>query len=83
MADKIKGGKADKKKPSDFDSKELKKGQKVEREHTSDKDVAKEIAMDHLEEFPKYYEALDKMEKELKEDKHKQLELNDYKRKNQ
>lgn len=61
----IKGGVADDKKPSDFDKKQLKAGIKVEMEHTNKPDMAKEIAMDHLEEFPEYYTALDKMEKQL------------------
>ena len=61
--DVVKGGLADKKKPSDFDKKSLKKGSKVEEEHTSDKKMAKEIASDHLTEDSKYYEKLDKMEK--------------------
>ena len=42
--DKIKGGLADKKKPSDFNSAALKQGTKVEKEHTKDKSIAKEIA---------------------------------------
>ncbi len=70
-ADKLKGGKADKSKPKDFNSKALKKGAKVEREHTKNKKVAKEIAMDHLKEFPNYYTKLEKMEKSLKKGKKK------------
>jgi len=34
---------------------ELEKGMKVEKEHTDSHSVAKEIAMDHLVEDPKYY----------------------------
>lgn len=60
--DKIKGGLADKRKPSDFDRKALEAGIKVEMEHTNDPHMAKEIAMDHLEEDPKYYEKLSKIE---------------------
>ena len=60
--DKIAGGLADKKKPSDFDQKCLKQGIAVEMEHTSDKTVATEIAMDHLTEDPKYYDKLKVME---------------------
>lgn len=61
----IPGGLADKagKTAKDFDPKELKKGMKVEREHTSQKGLEKEIAMDHLTEDPHYYEKLQKMEK--------------------
>lgn len=62
------GGKAEQehKKPSDFDPKTLARGMKVESEHTSKKGMQKEIAMDHLTEFPKYYEGLAKMETGLK-----------------
>ena len=41
---------------------ELKKGIKVEMEHTDDEGKAKEIAMDHLFEDPHYYSKLKKME---------------------
>lgn len=41
---------------------ELRKGMKVEMEHTKDKFKAKEIAMDHLWEDPKYYRKLKKIE---------------------
>lgn len=39
--------------------KELDKGIKVELEHTNDRKVAKEIALDHLAEKPDYYEKLE------------------------
>lgn len=42
---------------------QLNKGIKVEMEHTTDKKKAKEIAMDHLFEDPKYYNKLQKIEK--------------------
>lgn len=61
--DKIKGGLADKKKPADFDTSALKQGKAVESEHTSDKTVAQEIAMDHLTEDKKYYKKLKEVEK--------------------
>jgi hypothetical protein len=67
--DEVPGGKADDKQPSDFDATNLNRGIKVEREHTDSSTLAKEIAMDHLTEFPNYYDALDKMEKELEEKK--------------
>lgn len=35
--------------------KEIKVGTKIEMEHTDDKDIAKEIAMDHIAEFVDYY----------------------------
>jgi len=63
-ADKLKGGLADKKKPSDFDPSKLHEGMKVEREHSSNTDVQKEISMDHLTEDPEYYKKLKKIEKE-------------------
>lgn len=60
--DKLPGGLADKKRPEDFDQKELNRGIKVELEHTDDKDLAREIAMDHLEEDPLYYQKLTTIE---------------------
>ncbi len=42
--------------------KELEKGIKIEMEHTDSKEMAKEIAMDHLWENPSYYSKLKKME---------------------
>lgn len=39
---------------------QLSKGIKAEMEHTSKYDVAKEIALDHLAEDPKYYDKLEK-----------------------
>jgi len=62
-SERIKGGLADKKKPSDFDKKKLKAGAKVELEHTSDKKIAQEIAMDHLTEDKDYYKKLKTIEK--------------------
>ena len=43
--------------------KELQNGIKVEMEHTIDKETAKEIALDHLYEDPKYYTKLSTIEK--------------------
>lgn len=60
--DKSPGGLADDKEPKDFNQKALEKGRKVEMEHTDSDAMAKEIAMDHLEEDPKYYDKLEKME---------------------
>lgn len=45
-------------------AKQLDKGVKVELEHTKDKSVAREIALDHLAEDPKYYDKLAKVELE-------------------
>jgi hypothetical protein len=41
---------------------EFKKGIAVEMEHTTDREVAKEITLDHLFEDPKYYDKLKKVE---------------------
>jgi len=46
---------------------EFRKGYKVEREHTADTNVAKEIALDHLYEDPNYYSKLSKIETPLSE----------------
>jgi Protein of unknown function (DUF5661) len=64
MRQLLRGGKADSKNPSDFNPQSLRKGMKVEREHSSDPRVQREVAMDHLEEDPRYYEKLEKMEKQ-------------------
>jgi hypothetical protein len=52
------GGKAHGLDPSAFNQKELHRGIRVEMEHTSDPNVAREIAMDHLVEDPHYYKKL-------------------------
>ena len=80
----MKGGKADKKTAEDIAMKHyqfvgtveqaIEKGAKIEMEHTDDKEIAKEIAMDHLWEFYEYYsekDGLPAMEKELKKDQKK------------
>lgn len=43
------------------------KGYSVEREHTTDVNIAKEIALDHLYEDPNYYSKLSKIETPLSE----------------
>ena len=43
--------------------KQLKMGIKVEHEHTRDRDLATDIALQHLNEIPDYYTKLKKMEK--------------------
>lgn len=62
LEDILKGGLADQKSPGEFDPDELELGIKHELEHTDDKLMAKEIAMDHLVEDPKYYTKLEKWE---------------------
>jgi hypothetical protein len=57
------------KRPADYDKRALKQGTKVEMEHTTDADVAREIAMDHLEEHPGYYAKLKVMEHGLEREK--------------
>lgn len=47
---------------------QLDKGVPVEREHTNSDDEAREIARDHVHEFPDYYDRLDKMEKKAKKE---------------
>ena len=46
-----------------MDSGQLEKGVKVEMEHTSDTNIAREIALDHLTEDPLYYDKLETIEK--------------------
>jgi hypothetical protein len=58
MLELIPGGLASGMRPSDFDPAALRRGTKVEMEHTGDRRVAQEIAMDHLVEDPRYYEKL-------------------------
>jgi hypothetical protein len=62
QADQIEGGLADDHKSSEFDKEQLEIGYKIEKEHTSDQDLAEEIAMDHLVEDSDYYEKLPIME---------------------
>ena len=76
--EKLEGGLADKKTVEDIAKKHkmdvqsikkhLKDGMKVELEHTKDKLKAKEIAMDHLFEDPKYYDKLKKIETKESDD---------------
>ena len=52
--------------------KALEKGIKKEKEHTTDYTTARTIALHHIWESPKYYDKLNKMEKELNIDEHYQ-----------
>lgn len=72
----LRGGLADKKKPSDFNPKALKEGIKVEMEHTEDPKIAEEIAMDHLTEDPEYYKKLKTIEKAIIENPVAGIDLN-------
>jgi hypothetical protein len=62
MKERISGGLAAGRKPEDFDAEQLKNGTKVEMEHTTNRWMAREIAMDHLVEDPHYYVKLKRME---------------------
>ena len=66
-SDKIPGGLSDGMSPKDFDQKKLSQGIKIELEHTSDKEIAQEIAMDHLVEDKDYYDKLKIIESSNKE----------------
>ena len=76
MRNTIKGGKADKMTAKDIAKKfnvsvdkietQIKKGIEIEKEHTNDIEKATEIAMDHISEFPDYYDRIEKMEKDAK-----------------
>lgn len=61
--DKLPGGKADGLPDSKFPPKALAEGVKHEHEHTSDDQIAKEIAKDHLSEDKSYYEKIKEIEK--------------------
>jgi hypothetical protein len=56
----IKNGIGDDLEESDVDQNELKMGIEVEKEHTADLEICKDIAIDHLKEDPKYYTKLNK-----------------------
>jgi hypothetical protein len=74
--EKIHGGFGDGHDDERYDKEQLEKGIKVEMEHTNDPEKAKEVVKDHLEETKdfkgeegaKYYDKLDKMEEEFKEE---------------
>lgn len=62
-AEALPGGLATGRTADEFDVAQLAAGIRVEMEHTDDPKVAKEIAMDHLTEDPRYYEKLKRIEK--------------------
>ena len=47
----------------EFDREALRRGTRVELEHTHDRRLAERIAMDHLVEDPRYYEKLARIER--------------------
>jgi len=55
---KLPGGEGDSTPPDQVDPTQLSTGIQIEMEHTNDVEIAKEIAMDHLTEDPKYYTKL-------------------------
>jgi hypothetical protein len=78
IKDKLPGGVADRKNPADYDSFMLDEGIEHELEHTNDRGIAREIAMDHLSEDKNYYKKLKDIEKEeSKEDKKKREDKED------
>lgn len=62
--DRLPGGKGDTLKPKDVDSVQLRMGIEVEMEHTKDRRLAREIALDHLAEDPKYYTKLKRVHRD-------------------
>lgn len=60
--DRLPGGKGDKLKPEDVDHEQLEMGIMIEMEHTTDWEIAMEIALDHLAEDPAYYTKLKSVE---------------------
>jgi hypothetical protein len=60
--DRLKGGIADGKAITAYAIEELLAGIKFEMEHTTDRFIALELAMDHLERIPDYYSRLARLE---------------------
>lgn len=60
----LEGGKGDDTDEEDVDPDELEMGIEVEMEHTKDKNIAREVALDHLTELPDYYTKLKTIHKE-------------------
>jgi hypothetical protein len=67
--DTLRGGMADGKAVTTYDLEELLAGINFEMEHTNDKLIALEIAMDHLERIPDYYSRLRRLEREASADR--------------
>ena len=49
-----------------FIERQLKMGEKIEHEHTKNHTLARDIALQHLDEIPDYYTRLKKMEADAK-----------------
>ena len=54
----LKGGKGDSRSLDEFDPKEVAMGMRVESEHATDKNIVRDIVIDHLTEDPHYYSKL-------------------------
>ncbi len=61
--DHLPGGRAAHMDPRDFNQADLEEGTQHELEHTTNRDIAQEIAMDHLAENPHYYKMLAELER--------------------
>jgi hypothetical protein len=59
-----------------FIEKQLKMGEKIEHEHTKNHELAREIALQHLDEIPDYYTRLKKMETDAKKHHKKFKDVN-------
>lgn len=59
--ERIPGGRAAGRRPRDFNRRQLRAGTRIEMEHTPNRAVAREIAMDHLTEDSRYYSKLCRM----------------------
>ena len=54
-----------------FNKTQLEMGTKIEMEHTNDPKIARKLATHHLEEHPKYYTFLKKIELKMRKSKKK------------
>ena len=61
-----------------FVKKQLSMGIPIEHEHTGDKDLATDIALQHLDEIPDYYTRLKKMESSAKKEHNKFVDVKEH-----
>jgi len=66
-----------KRNPGKVTANQIKRGILHELEHTTDREIARKIACDHLKEDPKYYTHLEAMEKRVKKGKSSKLYMSD------
>jgi hypothetical protein len=71
--EKLSGGKADGKPITNYEIGQLLAGIKWEKEHTNDKMLALELAMDHLESIADYYTRLERMDWECRSEKIREM----------